>query len=277
MTVTTTETVSVDGVVLNTLGYNLTTLTGRSGIPPRRGENVEVAYRQGRYWVAKSFDQRQETWSMFIVGADVNGLVPAQGARAQFNENLRLLKGMFGVRQRLLTLEKKLELVSGLVTLSAAAECVNTLDPSSMAGGTRAVFSADLVFPDPFWYRPQIIESIGSAGATVTHPGNVEATKMTIRFIGPLTNPQLTNTTRSPEVWVSYAGSVLAGQTIEIDTEAFTAVLGGGVNLVGNIRHEGSVWWMELLPGANVMTLTNSAGGALGAGTVEIEYQPPEL
>jgi hypothetical protein len=278
MTLTTTEVLSVDGVDLNTLGYNVTTLTGRESLPPRRGDNVEIAYKQGRIWTPKSYDQRRETWSMFVIGADEDGLVPAVGARAQFNDNLRMLKQLFGVRQRQLVLQKKILTGSGLVTLTAEAECVGTLDPTIMAGGTRAVFSADLLFADPFWYRTQESETFSSAGMTITHPGTIEATKMTIRLDGPLTDPRIRNTTRSPNAELRYTGTIAGGDYVTIDTDQFTAVLHStGANVVGKVANSGSVWWMELLAGANVMTLDRHSGGAVGAGTVTIDYLPPEL
>jgi hypothetical protein len=138
MTITTDEQVLVDGTVLNTYAYNVRTLTGRDGIPGRRGENRRVAYRHGQRWQRKRFEAKSETWAMWIVGCTVDGTIPSAGARAQYNDNLLALQRLFGKIHAPLSLERRIRLTTGLLVLTAQAECVGTLDPSSMAGGTRA-------------------------------------------------------------------------------------------------------------------------------------------
>ena len=275
MTVTTQETYTVDGTVLNTLAYNLSTLTGRVLTADVRGENRQIPFRRGATWVPKEYGELTETWVMWVVGADVDGLVPAAGVRAQFNQNLDSLKRLFGVRHRLLSLQKQVLLPSGLVTLSAEGECVGSLDPTVQAGGSRAVFTADLNIPDGCWYGPAEQDVIDSGGAVVTNPGSMLARKMTITLDGPLSNPKLTNTTLGIDV--RWEGDLAGGEQIVLDVDAFTAVRDGSENVVSEVVHNGSYYWCELVPGVNTFTLENHNGGAVGAGTATIDYEPPYL
>ncbi len=156
MTITTEETWSVNGTILNTLAYNIETLSGREGIPPRRGSNVVIPYKPGRLWVPKLEDERPLTLAMWVRDADVNGVqaATATARRAQLRDNIETLKNLFGVFDELLTLERKIRLGSGLVTRTAEAECVGTMPFEWVEGHfSFAKFVADLVMPDPYWYE----------------------------------------------------------------------------------------------------------------------------
>lgn len=276
MTLTTLETYSVDGVELNTYAWNLRTLSGRSGTPPVIGENRQVVGRSGRSWQRKDYDERTETWAMWVLGCDEDGEFPVEhSTRAQFNANLEALKLLFGVRHRQLALEKKLLLPDGLSTRTALGEVIDVIDPDMVAGGTRATFSVSMRLADPFWYLPEETLTIDSTGATLIHPGTAIAQRMVITFTGPLTFPRLTNTTTGVSVRLNR--SIDAGVSVELDTDLFTAVDSAENNLIASVFQYGSDWWMELLPGENELTLENSNGGSVGAGSVTVTYRPPTL
>lgn len=277
MTVTSLEGWRVDGVDLNTYAWNITSFSGRSALPPIRGDNEPIPYRPGQNWVEKMWDQKQESLSMWVLGCDEDGGFPtSHSRRAQFNDNLRQLKRLFGVRHRLLTIEKDVLYPEGLVTLTTEAEQVGILDPQSVAGGTRATFTADLILPDPFWYAPEITETITSAGVQIEMPGDTLARKMQVEFIGPLQNPRLTNATLGVEV--RYAGTVPDGYSVTLDTDLFTAIsTPNEQNVIQGVRHSGSLWWMALLNGTNSMLLDNWQGGSVGSGVAEIRYRPPNI
>lgn len=275
MTVTTIETYKVDGVDLTTLAWNITTLGGRSGLPEVRGENTTIPFRPGTIWQEKMWGERTDTLSMWVLGCDEDGMFPVEHSRrAQLNQNLRTLKKLFAVRHRLLELEKVVDMPDGPLTLIAQAECLSTLDPSSMAGGTRMTFTADLRFPDPFWYGEEIEETVTSEGLVIDQPGDTLARKMEIELEGPLTNPRLTNTTLG--VQVRYSGTIPEGQSVVLDTDQFTA-LHEATPVIQFVTHSGSEWWMALLDGTNSMTLDNWQGGSVGAGSAVIRYRPPYL
>lgn len=276
MTLTTTELYTVDGVDLNTLAYNIRTLSGRTGTPPVIGEDRQVVGRPGSSWQRKDYGPRQETLAMWVLGCDVDGEFPTtHSRRAEFNQNLDILKRLFGVRHRQLALEKSVEFPDGLRTYTALGEVVDVIDPETMAGGTRATFSVGMLLADPFWYLPEEEDTIDAAGATITNPGSAVAQKMQIVFEGPLTFPRLTNVDLGVEVRLGR--SLTLGQSVTLDTDRFTAVDQGGVNSIAVVSQFGADWWMELAPGPNDMTLTNSNGGAVGAGSVTVTYSPPTI
>lgn len=265
MTLTTTEVVTVDGVDLNTLAYNLETLTGRNGIPGRRGDNGKRAYRNGTKWRRKRYEEKTETWAMWVRGCDPDGTVPVTGDRAEYNKNVYMLKQLFGKNWAELNLQKKVLLPSGLLTLTAKGECVSTMEPTIV--GNRAVlarFTADILMADPLWYGATTTLTVAGAGATVVNPGTALTDKMVITITGGAT-AVLTNTTLG--ISLTVAGPV--SSPIVLDTDAFTAMV-GATNAVSRVSHTGSVPWMELAPGNNVFTLT-------GGGSVSISVKPAYL
>jgi hypothetical protein len=278
----------VDGTSLYTLAYNISTLAGREHLPPKLGDNIQIPYRNGRIWKPKYYDQQMITLGMWIRGADVNGNVPSTrtGSRAQFNSNLRALRRLFAPTGRQLALSRILQFTTGAETHTAQGEVAS--GSASSAGEMDlqpitpmlATFTVDIVMADPWWYGSNIVTVITSSGATVTHPGDVEASgvsvgSMTIALAGPLTNPRLTNTSISPNVWVQYTGTINSGTTITLDLAAFTAKDQLGNSLIGSVSHSGSLRWMLLEPGSNAMTLTNGASGSPGTGTATLTFAPP--
>lgn len=267
---TTTEVALVDGTPLNTLAYNIETLTGREGIPPRRGENSKIAYRNGAAWRRKRYDQKTETWAMWVRGADEDGNIPAHGQRAEFNSNLQMLKELFGKIYEPLNLERRILMPSGLLVLTAQAECVSTLDPSMLVRATAAKFSADLEFADPFWYGVETTVPLVAGANVFTHPGTALADHMEITFTGPATNPSLSNDDLG--ILLQYTGEINTGHSVTFDTSIFTALHSTNGNVIGAVTHTGSVPWMELKPGAQTLTLSGGPGV-----TASVVFKPPYL
>lgn len=259
----------VDGVSLHTWAWAIETLSGREGIPPRRGSNVTVAYRPGEVWRPKVFGPRVESLAMWVRGCDVNGVIPGAGARAQFRQNLESLKSMFGVIERELVLTRRIQTLSSLLVQTGKGECVGTIDPN-MNGATMGKFVADIHMADPFWYGAQVAPAVPLAGATITNVGSVRASAISIALVGPLTGPVvLTNQTLN--IVLTYAGTIAGGETVTIDTAVGTAVSSVSGTVTGLIQHSGSAFLMELKSGANVMLL--AAGG--GSGQAALTYKPP--
>lgn len=151
---TTEEYWTVDGTPLNNLAYNIETLSGRRGIPPRRGSNIVVPYLPGTVWVPKQPHERQLTLGMWVQDKQDDGTIPSgeQARRAQLNDNIASLEALFGVYNTLLSIEQRVRTGSGLETWSAQAECVGTL-PFEFDEGSQhyAKFVVELVLPYPFW------------------------------------------------------------------------------------------------------------------------------
>lgn len=269
---TTGEDFTVDGTSLMTYAYAIQTLAGRERLPPVIGDNIRIPYRHGRVWKPKTYDQQLITLGMWVRGSDVSGNVPiGVQERAQFNSNLRALKRIFWPTGRQLTMQRTMLYLSGYETHTALGEASSQMDlqPVTIKLGT---FTVDITMANPWWYGPQQVVSIPS---TINQPGDVESTHMVITLHGPLTNPMVSNTSITPALAVWYNGTIGAGATVTLDTSAFTAVDNGGNSVLGSLAHTGSMWWMLLEPGANIITLTNQAGGAVGSGTATITYSPP--
>lgn len=261
----------VDGVSLHTWAWAIETLSGRDGVPGRRGDNVALAYRPGALWVPKALEPRQLSLALWVKGSDADGVIPGAGARAQFRQNLEALKALFGVTERELVLTRRIQTLSTLLVQTGKAECVGTLDPN-MRGNTLAGLVVDLLMADPFWYGAQVAPAVPLAGATIVNAGNVRARWMTVVFTGPFTT-QVTLTNQTLNSWLKYTGTVAGGETITIDTSTGAAVSSVAGNVQDKISHSGTVGLLEFVPGNNAMLL--AAGG--GSGNAVITYKPPFL
>lgn len=262
----------VDGQSLHTYAFAIRTLSGREGLPPRRGGNQVVAYRPGEVWRPKVFGPRQLALAMFVVGRDEDDEPGPNGPRAQFRSNLELLKALFAPTDRLLAVTKRMRTNDGLLVLTGEAEVTDAIEPNVDAPG-RAALVVDLLMPDPFWYGAEVEAAVPLAGATVVNPGTTAVTRMTIRLNGPLTNPQLVNTSLSPVVALSYVGVIGVGDYVDLDVGVFRATDQDDVSVIGKVSHSGAWPWMVLQPGGNSMVLNVSAG----TGNAEIVFSPPYL
>lgn len=273
----------VDGLSLRTVAIGMETLGGVDGIPSRRGENVANAYVRGRRWTEKTPDQRTFTLVLWTNDVDpdtgdVGGT--EQARRAQVNANNQRLLQLFGQYERLLTVERELRLPGGKETRVGYVEAANGFGVEFPDDGRRWAgrVAVDLTLPDGHWWGDtELVTNIaGGAGTdTITNPGTAPATAAVITLNGPLTNPQLVNSTYDPEVLV-LAGIVLdTDQVLTIDTGQFTAVLtdpdDGDSNVIGAITHSGARHWLQLAPGDNEVELTSDAG----TGNVAVAFTPP--
>jgi len=217
----------------------------------------------------------------------MTGTTPATGARVsdpglKWSDNWDTLRRLVcPANGAQVTLTRKWRLtVSGtptVVSATAAAELVGSMAPT-MTGRTRSEFVVEFLLADPLFYGTQSTTSgiaIGSP-TTITNPGHEVAAHygVEVDLIGPLTNPRLTNSTPNPDVWVQYTGTISSGVTVRLNVTDFSATrLSDSANVIAGISHSGARHWMGLLPGANSLTLTASAG----SGTATVRYYPPYL
>jgi hypothetical protein len=261
----------VDGQSLHTWAYAIETLTGREGLPPRRGQNEQVAYRPGEVWRPKTFGPRHLSLAIWVKGSDVNGIVPGAGARAQFRTNLNILKSLFGVTERELALTRRVRTLTGLLVQTGKGECLGTMEPAMKARDLGALV-VDIFMADPFWYGIEEDDNIPLAGATITNVGTTKVRWMEVQLVGPLTAPiLLVNTTNGVEL--GYTANIAVGETVTIDTGIGSAISSVSGSVAGNVTHEGAATLMELEVGANALDLNAAAG----TGHAVITYQPPYL
>jgi len=227
------------------------------GIPPYRGSDLGVPFQHGKRWIKKRFDRRKVVLSMWIKGAN----------RERLDQHIdEFLKGIGTPGLHPLRRVMK----NGEIREAQGELCA----PIHLArkGPGYAKFALEIELADPFFYGTTLsTETKVSSGTktTWTHAnvGTAQAVKMKVTLTGPLSNPVLWN--KSNDVWLQYLGSLGIGDTLVIDTKAFTALL-NGVNRISAIRHGGDPYWMVLGPGNNSLELETGTVG----GSAKVEYYP---
>lgn len=255
MTVTTAETLSVGGVVLNTLAKNIESLTGRLKVAAIRTDNLIVPGRHGRlHTQQKYYDEGQIILPMWVRGCDDNGVVPAS-TRTQFFQNIDILSALFRPGDGLL--EVLHTLPDGSVR-RAWCEVTEVID-FSVQGGNAPLgkFSVAMRVPAAFW-EDQLSVSLDMP---LTQNGNIvpfggmtapiEDGVFTIT--GPCVNPRVealyNGASLSTPNWFQYNGSLTTGQTLKVDCGNWVLTGGGGfVPSYANFTHAGASRWLIIVP-----------------------------
>lgn len=256
---------SFRGTSLDTLGI-VTLVSDSFKLPGKRGGNILIPHRDGRWFVKKNFEQRTMTLGLEVVEESVEALEDA----------IDTVKALFGGRD-LGTLQETLE---GGSVRTAEAECTADLSPSRISPiSVRMVL--EFTMPDPFFYSSTLTTDTHTIDAspktyTITNPGTIDKVDPKIVLTGPLSGTEITNTTNG--VKVKYNAAITAGHyvTIDVDSETgeYTAVDDLGANVIGAITHEGDVALFVLEAGANSLSVTD---GTHTTGTVKIEFYAPYL
>lgn len=249
--ITTNEYWAINGVPLNTLAYNITTQSRRMQAPELRGDRVtELANRSGGIAHAMLPSARIFTFSMWVVGADEDGLVPTtHSQRAQFNANWQALFDLVYSEDSALTITRRRDTPLGTEVHTAEAWYVAGLDPT-MTGNTRAEFDFDLILPDVWFEGSPVVASIPG---TINVLGDVHTTDMVLSLSGFSNGARITNATNG--WWVGR--EVGSGSTsLTINTKKWTVYSGGDTSYDYSyyISHGGGSSWFRLEPGANVIT-----------------------
>lgn len=247
MTITTEETLTANGVVLNTLAYNVGSLTGRLRTPGRRGADVQVPGRHGAIRTPrKRYAPGEVVLPMWVVGADEDGLVPTSGpGRDLLYQNVNLLSRIFGA--------DTVELIHTLPDGSArrvVGEPFEAIDFTTMAGGSRAEFSVALSVAGAFWEDVDIVttdrfDGMGSWPVAEFAGSTAVMDDLQVTFHGPANNPRV----ESAGVWARYNEVLEAGQSITLDC-AVWALSGSGVSVDYTlVEHAGDLRWWVMSPG----------------------------
>lgn len=260
MAVSTAETVTVDGIVLNTYAFNISTLTGRLTTPDLRTKNVEVPGRHGTLRVRnKKFQEGLYTLSMWVKGALPDGSVPTQKiARRLFYENLDVLMQVFTRRTGLINIQQVMP--DGSVR-QCFGEVLAVIDPQSTAANPLAKFNVAFTLPSPFWQDLDTVTYVSAAGLPVSEVLTLDP------FVGataPMEDLTLTVTGRvsqfklqalengSPleiDCWVEYNAAVASSVTLTLNSSNWTVSSSSGSPSVANVSHSGSNFWLSLPPG----------------------------
>lgn len=271
---------SIDGVSLHQFGWSVATVGGsRYDLPPRRGDNITLAYMPGQRHRPKLPDSRIINLIMWVTGTDPATGNPTGNPRLAWNDNWDTLRRLvWRPNGAQVELTRRWELtVNGTPTIvqaSAMAEVHDTMSPT-MTGRHRADFTMTLLLADPYFYGTQQEYTIDvDDSVTVNNPGHDIAgyNHCEITFVGPLTDPKLTNTTASPDVWVRFNGTIADGDSVRLDVANFTATsVSDETNHIGKISYSGSKFWTALLPGSNNLAFDASDG----TGSAIVRFRPP--
>lgn len=279
MTVTTAETLTVNGVVLNTLAKNIESLTGRLRVAAIRTDNLVVPGRHGRlHTTQKYYEEGQIILPMWVIGCDDNGNVPTN-ARTQFFANVDALSALFRPGDGLLEV---LHTLPDGSTRRAWCEVTEVIDFSVQGGGMPlGKFSVAMRVPSVFWEDQAVI----SLDMPPTQNGGIAPfTGMTapiedgvFTVTGPATNPRVealyNGASLSTPLWFQYSGTIPAAQTLKVDCGNWVLTGGGGFSPVyANFSHAGAARWLNIVPPApgGVPGLKITASSTTGATKVNL-------
>ncbi len=280
MTNTTSETLTVDSVVLNTLAKNISSLTGRLRTPPLRTSNIVIPGRHGAMRPGtRLYAEGQITLPIWVRGCDDNGAVPTT-KRRQFYKNVDELTQLFGYHKSTLNIRHTLP-------DSSVRECfAEVLDPIDFShdsnGDPYGLATVTLQLANPFWQdTADITQNIsGAAAGTTALTSFAGATALmddfVIRFTGPINNPTLTavyDSVAIPTIFATYQDNFGSGQWLEFDCKNFTFNTGGGLGAFAYSKwqHSGGARLFTMFPGksAGNPQVYWSGGGSM-TGTTQL-------
>lgn len=242
---TTTEILSVNGTVLNTLAKNIDTLTGRLRAPAYRTGNITIPGAHGDLWVPdKRYQPNSIALPMWVQGVDDDGAIPSGVTeRAQFFANVNTLVGIFKTPGALL--DVRWTQPDGSVR-QCYAEAADVFD-FTVDAAPKGLVGVVLTLPYPFWQDTASISTRFIATNTTIAPvdwqGSTAPVEDMVYLIeGPWTNPGLQFWDGS---WWQYNAAIPAGETLTVDSGEWTLTGSTGVTVdYSKMTHDGAdgVW-----------------------------------
>lgn len=251
MVATTTEILTVNGVVLNTLAKNIESLTGRLRTPAKRTSNIVIPGKHGsRRTAGKKYAEQILALPMWVIGCDDDGQIPEGSTeRAEFFARVAELSRLFAGRDEML--DVRWTKTDGSVR-QCFADVLDAIDFTTDTDPPVGKFGVSLVLADPFWQdlvsktQTKVANGASStysilAGATAP----MEDLIVTIR--GPWNNPRIEFDDGS---WVQYNDVLTAGEGIVIDSGTWTLSGEGGlVPSLSKLVYSGtSSHWIAIPP-----------------------------
>ncbi len=224
----------------------------------KRGTNPIVEYRHGESPSPRKYTRAANVvLETFLRYTDSAGAVThTDGGPGHVIENLGHLKRIFGgVQGQLTRLERK---VPDQGTVYIDVEALAEAKPSQ----ALHIHTWPLHAPNPFWTGAA--DTVNSA-PTLTNGGTAIAGSLVIRFTGTANTPRLTHDDTGSYIEIDGA---LPASGVVVDVAAGTCLkISDSSDYANNLRVR-DPWWMELDPGANGVTVTESSGTP----TVEVDW-----
>lgn len=266
----------VDGTSLQTYCMNVESLSPKWTTPTHRGDDVVIAFQHGALHQRKHLEARTISLGMWVNGFGSTGAPTALGLERQFNANMKALQALFFrefADQITLTKRWKDPATGAVVSASAKATLVSAFEPE-MQGPHAARVSVELRLTDPFFYAPEVLQELTTAGSTFSVAGDVSTSKIRLVYNGALVNPEIVNSSLVPALSLRVGLGIANGDTVTLEVADFSAARASdSANVVGSVTRSGSRSWLRLRPGSNTLSLTVSGG----SGTVSIFYRPAYL
>jgi hypothetical protein len=255
---TTAEILSVDGVNLNTLAYNVDSLTGRLRTAALRGDNVLVPSRHGSiYTTTKVYDEGSLVFPMWVRGCNEDGDIPSDTTtRKLFYKNLDKLTALFSYKRRLLDIRHTLP--DGSVR-QCFAEVTDAIDFSTDSYNPLGKFSVVMKVPSPFFQDVAAVSDVHqivnngiiSLSNFVGATAPMEDLKFTI--LGPVTNFKMFalegGVSVTPELSFQYQAAIADGKSLIVDCSNWSLSQTGGLTIdYTKVVHKGSSRYMVVTP-----------------------------
>ena len=237
MTTTSNFPLTINGVRLDTLAFNISTYDGRRGMPSKRLASVLLPGVHGALPVLSngSFEVGSFILKMWVAGAEVDGTVPhaTSPSRKLYDRNLDAIFHLFSTTDRLLDLRQKMG--DGSVR-QAYGRVTESVIPA--VGGAewaiRAEVTVSLEIPSVFWQDAAEQSFVGTASASSPH--NLTVTTLTgstapiedgiFLVYGPaasgvrLSCPDLGS-------WIVLNRALAVGEVWRVDSSRWRSVVGG--------------------------------------------------
>lgn len=283
MTVTTAETLSVNGTVLNTYAKNIESLTGRLKVAGLRTDNVSVPGRHGTLRTSKKFYAESDlVLPMWVRGCTDDGLVPStSSARREFMSNLDMLTQLFRPGDGMLEVVHTLADGTSRRVMAEVTEVIDFSVIEKSGDMPMAKFSVAMKVPSVFWEDT----AASSIDMLPTQNGAVSALDgMTapledgvFTITGPATNLKIealyNSAPQSVPNYFQYTDTIPAAQTLTVDCGKWTLTGGGGLTPnYANFSHAGGARWLTLVPGpiGQAPSLKITASSTTGATKVNL-------
>ena len=272
------------GVTLDNQKYALESVSQNTA--PARGENVRPAMDHGVRWREKRMGGRAETWTMWVCDVNPTTGLPAGNSyepiadpqtnphgwsytagagEAQFHANWDELMTVLFSNSTPSGFDAPLKVMRTMKSNVSSPTDIYQLNYGEVNGEVTindyrphkyARFQVPVMYMDGRWYE------CGSNGTktntAMTSSGNPGGTALmnrmtiTLTATGSVTNPVITNTTTGSKITCSGV-SLSNGDTLVIDTDAYTATKNGSTVVTGSVNRAGSTTtdWFTLRPGVS--------------------------
>lgn len=259
MVATTAETFSVNGVVLNTMAKNISSITGRLRAPAHRTGNIVIPGSHGEVWVPnKKYQANTLALPMWVVGCNDDGEIPeGSNKRREFFKRVNELVTLFKSPD-LLDVQWTQE--DGSVR-QCYAESTDVLDFTTDAS-PKGLVGVILTIPAAFWQdlvdRTQTFSgNIATAEPTQFQGGSAPMEELVYRLEGPWTNARAEF---SDDTFFQYNASIPAGQALIVNcAEWELSGTGGLIPDYTKLEHDGEdPVWGALPASAAAITLSGS-------------------